>query len=171
MKRAAEHRIEHVRVWSWTSRQGNWRRVTFGFRCGDWRGVLPGKIISAGHWRRLSFRPRPRMVVVRRDVSACFQRSLGPGAVFRRRMRAVQPDRALAAEAGPAGRVAVRTAPGPTAQAYLRAHGLPTADFDSLVFVPDWARRDRPEFCCAPTGRWRRRGRSAAWVGRSPGRG
>ena len=24
------------------------------------------------------------------------------------------------------------------AQAYLRAQGLPTADFDSLVFVPDW---------------------------------
>ncbi len=24
------------------------------------------------------------------------------------------------------------------AQAYLRARGLPTADFDSLVFVPDW---------------------------------
>jgi predicted DCC family thiol-disulfide oxidoreductase YuxK len=27
------------------------------------------------------------------------------------------------------------------AQAYLRAHGLPTEDFDSLVFVRDWARR------------------------------
>lgn len=25
------------------------------------------------------------------------------------------------------------------AQAYLRAQGLPTADFDSLVFVPDWS--------------------------------
>ena len=24
------------------------------------------------------------------------------------------------------------------AQAYLRAQGLPTTDFDSLVFVPDW---------------------------------
>lgn len=24
------------------------------------------------------------------------------------------------------------------AQAYLRSQGLPTADFDSLVFVPDW---------------------------------
>ena len=31
---------------------------------------------------------------------------------------------------------------GPAAQAFLRAHGLPAADFDSLVFVPDWARRD-----------------------------
>ena len=26
----------------------------------------------------------------------------------------------------------------PPAQRYLRAHGLPTADFDSMVFVPDW---------------------------------
>ena len=26
------------------------------------------------------------------------------------------------------------------AQEYLRAQGLPTADFDSLVFVPDWNR-------------------------------
>jgi len=28
------------------------------------------------------------------------------------------------------------------AQAYLRAQGLPTQDFDSLIFVPDW---DAPE--------------------------
>ena len=27
---------------------------------------------------------------------------------------------------------------GAAAQAYLRKQGLPTADFDSLVFVPDW---------------------------------
>lgn len=27
---------------------------------------------------------------------------------------------------------------GPTAQAYLRAHGLPLNDFSSLVFAPDW---------------------------------
>jgi predicted DCC family thiol-disulfide oxidoreductase YuxK len=27
-----------------------------------------------------------------------------------------------------------------TAQAYLRGRGLPTTDFDSLVFVPDWER-------------------------------
>jgi predicted DCC family thiol-disulfide oxidoreductase YuxK len=27
---------------------------------------------------------------------------------------------------------------GAPAQAYLRARGLPTQDFDSLVFVPDW---------------------------------
>ena len=30
----------------------------------------------------------------------------------------------------------------PAAQAYLRAKGLPTEDFDSLVFVPDWANAD-----------------------------
>lgn len=29
---------------------------------------------------------------------------------------------------------------GPAAQAFLRAQGLPTEDFDSLVFVPDWSR-------------------------------
>jgi predicted DCC family thiol-disulfide oxidoreductase YuxK len=27
---------------------------------------------------------------------------------------------------------------GPAAQAYLQSHGLPTADFSTLVFVPDW---------------------------------
>jgi predicted DCC family thiol-disulfide oxidoreductase YuxK len=35
---------------------------------------------------------------------------------------------------------------GPTAQAYLRAHDLPTRDFHSLVFVPAWERRDSPAF-------------------------
>jgi predicted DCC family thiol-disulfide oxidoreductase YuxK len=35
---------------------------------------------------------------------------------------------------------------GPAAQAYLRAQGLPTADFDSLVFVPDWSRPDRADY-------------------------
>lgn len=30
---------------------------------------------------------------------------------------------------------------GPTAQGYLRSHGLPTDDFDSMVLVPDWSRR------------------------------
>lgn len=34
---------------------------------------------------------------------------------------------------------ALQSAP---AQSYLRARGLPTEDFDSLVFVPDW---ERPE--------------------------
>lgn len=35
---------------------------------------------------------------------------------------------------------------GPAAQAYLRAVGLPGKDFDSLVWVPDWARRDPADF-------------------------
>jgi len=34
----------------------------------------------------------------------------------------------------------------PEAQSYLRAHGLPTADFDSLVLVPDWSHREHPDF-------------------------
>jgi len=41
---------------------------------------------------------------------------------------------------------------GPTAQAYLRAHGLPTEDFDSLIFVPDWARRERPDYLMRTDG-------------------
>jgi len=32
------------------------------------------------------------------------------------------------------------------AQAYLRAHGLATDDFDSLIFVPDWAAKEQPDF-------------------------
>lgn len=45
-------------------------------------------------------------------------------------------------------RGALRFAPlqGPLARDYLRSHGLPTEDFSSLVFVPDWARRDSPGF-------------------------
>jgi len=45
-------------------------------------------------------------------------------------------------------RARLRFAPlqGPAAQAFLRTHGLPATDFDSLVFVPDWAGRDSPEF-------------------------
>ncbi|MEO7415309.1 MAG: DCC1-like thiol-disulfide oxidoreductase family protein [Opitutaceae bacterium] len=35
---------------------------------------------------------------------------------------------------------------GATGQEYLRRHGLPLTDFDSLIFVPEWAARDRPEF-------------------------
>jgi len=31
---------------------------------------------------------------------------------------------------------------GKTAQSYLRARGLPTEDFDSMIFVPDWAKRE-----------------------------
>ena len=34
----------------------------------------------------------------------------------------------------------------PFGQEYLRAAGLPTRDFSTIVFVPDWAQRDRPDF-------------------------
>jgi len=37
-------------------------------------------------------------------------------------------------------------------QAYLRAHGLPAADFDSLVFVPDWSRCEQREFLLRTDG-------------------
>ncbi len=40
--------------------------------------------------------------------------------------------------ADPAGRLHYAPLQGEPAQAYLRAQGLPVADFDSLVFVPDW---------------------------------
>jgi predicted DCC family thiol-disulfide oxidoreductase YuxK len=39
-----------------------------------------------------------------------------------------------------AGRLHYAPLQGDAAQAYLRAQGLPTTDFDSLVFVRDWAR-------------------------------
>lgn len=38
---------------------------------------------------------------------------------------------------------ALQSAP---AQAFLAAHGLPTEDFDSLVFIPDWTHRERADF-------------------------
>jgi predicted DCC family thiol-disulfide oxidoreductase YuxK len=41
---------------------------------------------------------------------------------------------------------------GDAGQAYLRAHGLPVADFDSLVFVPDWGRRGQREFLLRTDG-------------------
>lgn len=37
-----------------------------------------------------------------------------------------------------ARRLRFTTLQGEQGQAYLRAHGLPTQDFDSLVFAPDW---------------------------------
>ncbi len=37
-----------------------------------------------------------------------------------------------------AQRLRFTTLQGAEGQAYLRAHGLPTEDFDSLVFAPDW---------------------------------
>jgi len=44
------------------------------------------------------------------------------------------------------GRLRFAPLQAPVAQAYLRAVGLPEKDFDSLVWVPDWARRDRADF-------------------------
>lgn len=41
-----------------------------------------------------------------------------------------------------AGRLRFSPLQGPAAQSYLRARDLPTSEFDSLVFVPDW---ERPE--------------------------
>jgi predicted DCC family thiol-disulfide oxidoreductase YuxK len=35
---------------------------------------------------------------------------------------------------------------GEPAQAFLREHGLPTQDFSTLVFVPDWAHRERADY-------------------------
>jgi predicted DCC family thiol-disulfide oxidoreductase YuxK len=35
---------------------------------------------------------------------------------------------------------------GAPAQAFLHGHGLPAEDFSTLVFVPDWARRERPDY-------------------------
>jgi predicted DCC family thiol-disulfide oxidoreductase YuxK len=39
----------------------------------------------------------------------------------------------------PAGRLNYAPLQSAPAQEYLRAQGLPLADFDSLVFVPDWS--------------------------------
>jgi predicted DCC family thiol-disulfide oxidoreductase YuxK len=45
-------------------------------------------------------------------------------------------------------RARLRFAPlqGPAAQAFLRAHGLPTGDFDSFVYVPDWKGEGSADF-------------------------
>lgn len=41
------------------------------------------------------------------------------------------------------GRLHFAPLQGAAAQAYLRSKGLPTEDFDSLVFVPDWQAPER----------------------------
>ena len=41
---------------------------------------------------------------------------------------------------------------GGPAQDFLRQHGLPTEDFSTLVFVPDWARRERSDFSMRTDG-------------------
>jgi len=50
------------------------------------------------------------------------------------------------------GRLHFAPLQGPAGQAFLRQHGLPTADFESLVFVPDWASRDRPVYLLRTAG-------------------
>jgi predicted DCC family thiol-disulfide oxidoreductase YuxK len=40
------------------------------------------------------------------------------------------------------GRLRFAPLQGPLAQSYLQQHGLPAADFESMILVPDWARRD-----------------------------
>lgn len=51
-----------------------------------------------------------------------------------------------------AGRLRYAPLQGRSAQGYLHAHGLPTVDFDTLVFVPDWSRRERREFVVRTAG-------------------
>ena len=41
---------------------------------------------------------------------------------------------------------------GAAAQEFLRGHGLPTEDFSTLVFVPDWTRRERPDYRLRTSG-------------------
>ena len=44
------------------------------------------------------------------------------------------------------GRLRFAPLQGPMAQAYLRAHGLPTEDFDTIIFVPAWSGRAEPAY-------------------------
>ena len=50
------------------------------------------------------------------------------------------------------GRLRFARLQGPLGQDYLKAHGLPTQDFSTIVFVPDWAKRDRPDFQLSADG-------------------
>jgi predicted DCC family thiol-disulfide oxidoreductase YuxK len=51
-----------------------------------------------------------------------------------------------------AGRLRFATLQGLTGQGYLQAHGLPTKDFDSLVFIPAWEQRAQPEYLLRTDG-------------------
>lgn len=51
-----------------------------------------------------------------------------------------------------AGRLRYAPLQGSAAQAYLRAVGLPTADCESLVFVPNWERREERDFLLRTDG-------------------
>ena len=50
------------------------------------------------------------------------------------------------------GRLFFAPLQGPAAQAYLLAQGLPTRDFSTIVYVPDWRRRDRRDFLLRTDG-------------------
>ncbi|MES2693835.1 MAG: DCC1-like thiol-disulfide oxidoreductase family protein [Verrucomicrobiota bacterium] len=50
------------------------------------------------------------------------------------------------------GRLHYAPLQGASAQGYLRSHGLPTKDFDTLIFVPEWRDRARPEYRVRTTG-------------------
>jgi predicted DCC family thiol-disulfide oxidoreductase YuxK len=50
------------------------------------------------------------------------------------------------------GRLRFAPLQGPNAQEYLRRHGLPTEDFDTIVYVPAWERRNTPEYLLRTTG-------------------
>lgn len=50
------------------------------------------------------------------------------------------------------GRLSFAPLQGRLAQAYLRKHGLPTVDFDTLVYVPDWRRHDVAEYLLRTDG-------------------
>ena len=50
------------------------------------------------------------------------------------------------------GRLRFAPLQGPTAQAYLRAHDRPTQDFDTIILVPRWDSRDRPDYLVRTAG-------------------
>ena len=50
------------------------------------------------------------------------------------------------------GRLRFAPLQGPAGQEYLRAHQLPTENFDSLVFVPDWFNRHQPAYLVRTAG-------------------
>lgn len=50
------------------------------------------------------------------------------------------------------GRLRFAPLQSPPAQAFLRARGLPTEDFDTLVFVINWADRDRSPYLVRTAG-------------------
>ena len=50
------------------------------------------------------------------------------------------------------GRIKYAALQSEPAQAYLRSQGLPTDDFDSMVFVPDWSQPERGDYLLRTSG-------------------